>query len=186
MDCAASEFYDEEKRVYEIEEGMFLSTDEVIDYYGRLLDAHPHFFSIEDPLHEKDYDGWKKFTERFGSRIKVIGDDLYTTNPRFIRQGVAEKWANALLLKVNQIGTITESMEAAKLKFDNDMIVVVSHRSGETGTTLIADLVVGIGATAIKTGATARGERVGKYNRLLEIEEYLREHDKLGSYTTAW
>jgi enolase len=179
LDCAASEFYNSETKKYEVIEGKFLSSDEMVDFYDKLVADHPALISIEDPLDEADYDGWAKFTERLGSKIMVVGDDLFTTNPRLIKKGIEAKWANALLLKVNQIGTITEAMEAAKLMFDNKNQVIVSHRSGETETTLIADLSVAIGARFIKTGATARGERVAKYNRLLQIEEYLAEHNLL-------
>jgi enolase len=110
-----------------------------------------------------------------GERIMVVGDDLYTTNINTVKKGIENKWANSLLLKVNQIGTINEAVEAAKLLFQNNMNVIVSHRSGETMSTLISDLAVGIGAKYIKTGAPARGERVAKYNRLLQIEEFINE-----------
>jgi len=180
LDCAASEFYDAESKKYEVIEGKFLTSDEMVDFYDQLIKDHPALCSIEDPLDEADYDGWAKFTARLGDKIMCVGDDLFTTNPRLIKKGIEGKWANALLLKVNQIGTITEAMEAAKLMFDNKNNVIVSHRSGETETTLIADLAVAIGAKYIKTGAPARGERVSKYNRLLQIEEYLQEHNMLG------
>jgi len=135
--------------------------------------------SIEDGLDEKDYDGWKKLTEALGSKIMIVGDDLFTTNTNLIEKGLKENWANALLLKVNQIGTVSEAMNAAKMLFDVGGQVIVSHRSGESASSIIADLVVGIKAKYIKTGATARGERVCKYNRLLQIEEYLEEHEML-------
>jgi len=138
--------------------------------------------SIEDGLDEKDYEGWTALTARFATEHKdvmLVGDDLFTTNPILIQQGTQKKWANALLLKVNQIGTIMEAMHAAKLMFAARGNVVVSHRSGETPDALIADLAVAIGAEFIKTGATARGERVAKYNRLLVIEEYLRQNNMI-------
>eukprot|EP01027_Heterolobosea_sp_BB2_P013569 GEZU01019562.1.p1 GENE.GEZU01019562.1~~GEZU01019562.1.p1 ORF type:complete len:482 (+),score=196.30 GEZU01019562.1:337-1782(+) len=156
LDCAASEFYNKETQKYEVIEGKHMTSDELIDYYFKLVEEHPALCSIEDPMDEQDYEGWKKITQKLGGNVMIVGDDLYTTNPRLIKQGIAEKWANALLLKVNQIGTISEAMEAAKLKFDNKNQVIVSHRSGETATTLIADLAVAIGANYIKTGAPAR------------------------------
>lgn len=177
LDAAASEFYSDGK--YELESGKFFSTEEAVEYYEKMVDAHPALISIEDPLDEKDYEGWKLFTERLGSRIMVVGDDLYTTNCRLIEQGVANKWANSLLLKVNQIGTISEAMDAARMSFADNGQVIVSHRSGENSNTVISDLAVAIDAGYIKTGATARGERVSKYNRLLAIEEFLNEEGLL-------
>ena len=180
LDAASSEFYDSEQKKYEITQGKeYFTSEQMVDYYEGLLQRHPALVSIEDGLEEKDYDGWKLLTARLGSKIMLVGDDLYTTNTRLIKQGLEGKWANALLLKVNQIGSITEAMNAAKMIFAENQKVIVSHRSGETATTLISDLVVGIGATHIKTGATARGERVSKYNRLLQIEEYLEQHGLL-------
>jgi enolase len=181
LDCASSEFYEEGK--YEIEKGKYFSSEEAVQYYLKLKKDHPALISIEDPLDEKDYNGWINMTAEFGKAygrdVMIVGDDLYTTNTTLIKQGVANKWANALLLKVNQIGTIMESMDAAKMIFADNGQVAVSHRSGETSGSLISDLVVAIGANFIKTGAPARGERVAKYNRLLQIEEYLVEHDLL-------
>lgn len=180
LDCAASEFYDKESQKYEIVQGQkYLTADEMLDYYDELLKNHPAIISIEDPYDEQDYDAWIKFNEKFGDRLMVVGDDLYTTNTETIKKGIENKWANALLLKVNQIGTITEAMKAARMILAENQKVIVSHRSGETSTTLISDLVVGIGATHIKAGAPARGERVAKYNRLLQIEEYLERHQLL-------
>ncbi len=179
LDAAASEFYDKESKKYEVIEGQHLTSEEMVDFYEKMIDDYPFFLSIEDGLDEKDYDGWTKLTERLGKRIMLVGDDLYTTNTHFIKKGIENKWANALLLKVNQIGTISEAMDAARMVQNADQNVIVSHRSGETGTNLIADLAVAIGAKYIKTGAPARGERVGKYNRLLQIEEYLKENNLL-------
>ena len=179
LDAAASEFYDKETGKYEVIEGTFLSSDEMVDFYEKMINDHPAFVSLEDGLDEKDYEGWKKLTDRLGSRVMLVGDDLYTTNTRLIKQGIEEKWANALLLKVNQIGTISEAMDAASMIFNAKQNVIVSHRSGETATTLISDLAVAIGAQYIKTGAPARGERVSKYNRLLQIEEHLKQQGKL-------
>eukprot|EP01083_Nonionella_stella_P213506 770032_1 len=182
LDCAASEFYDEEKEKYEISAGTWKTADEMVAFYEKLVEDHPALISIEDGLHEKDYEGWIKLTESLGNKMSV-GDDLYTTNPELIKQGIEKKWANALLLKVNQIGTVSEAMDAARLIFDQGQNVIVSHRSGDTPDSLIADLAVGIGAQYIKTGAPARGERISKYNRLLQIEEFLSENGMLREET---
>jgi len=179
LDCASSEFYDSEKKLYEITEGNWISSEQLVSFYEKLIQDHPALCSIEDGFDEKDYEGWAAFTKKLGDKIMIVGDDLYTTNTNLIKLGLEHKWANALLLKVNQIGTITEAVEAAKMIFEAGQNVIVSHRSGETETTLISDLAVAIGAKYIKTGATARGERIAKYNRLLQIEEYLREHKLL-------
>jgi len=179
LDCASSEFYDSETKKYEITEGNFITSEELLLFYEKLINDHPALCSIEDGFDEKDYEGWKSFTKKLGEKIMIVGDDLYTTNSRLIKKGIEEKWANALLLKVNQIGTISEAMEAAKLIFSSNQNVIVSHRSGETETTIISDLAVAIGAKFIKTGATARGERVSKYNRLLQIEDYLKQNNLL-------
>lgn len=174
LDCAASEFYADGK--YEIEKGHFLPSADLVSYYLKLKKDHPALISIEDGFDEKDYDGWTKMTAAFATEhptFMIVGDDLYTTNTELITKGVANKWANALLLKVNQIGTVSESMDAARLIFADAGQVIVSHRSGETVNTLISDLAVAIGAGFIKTGAPARSERGAKYNRLLVIEEML-------------
>jgi len=173
LDCASSEYYNKEDGKYEVEKELFLNNTELVDYYSKLVEKHPALKSIEDPFDEFDYDGWKLFTEKMGDKIMIVGDDLYTTNIHTVKKGIENNWANSLLLKVNQIGTINEAVEAAKLMFENNMDVIVSHRSGETTSTLISDLAVGIGAKYIKTGAPARGERVVKYNRLLQIEEII-------------
>jgi len=182
LDCAASEFYDEETKKYQVEKKVSLTSDEMVRYYMKLKKDHPALISIEDGMAEKDYDGWVKLTSTMTAEYKdmmIIGDDLYTTNTDLISQGVKNKWANALLLKVNQIGTISEAMNAAKMIYEDKGNVAVSHRSGETIDALISDLAVAIGAQFIKIGATARGERVAKYNRLLAIEEYLKTNNLL-------
>jgi enolase len=176
LDCAASEYFNERLDFkYEIEEGKFLDTMELVDYYCKLVERHPSLKSIEDPFDEFDYEGWIEFTKRMSDKIMIVGDDLFTTNYEIIKEGLEKKYANALLLKVNQIGTISEAVEAANLIFENNMNVIVSHRSGETTSSLIADLAVGIGAKYIKIGAPARGERVVKYNRLLQIYEKIKK-----------
>ena len=179
LDAASSEFYDAEKKLYEVEVGVFKTGDEMIQYWKDLIEKHPCIVSIEDGLDEKDYEHWVKLNAAIGDKVQLVGDDLYTTNPKTIRKGLEGKWCNALLLKVNQIGTISEAMEAAKLILDANQRVMVSHRSGETCNSVIADLAVAIGAQSIKTGSTARGERIQKYTRLLQIYEYLKEHDML-------
>jgi len=171
LDCASSEFYDEELQLYEIEQNLFFTPDQLIDYYGNLLEKYPSLISIEDAFHETDYDSWKKFTSLYLDKLMIVGDDLFCTNPKLIKQGIHENWANSLLLKVNQIGTITEAVEGAKQMFAVNGNVIVSHRSGENNQDYIIDLAVGMGAKCVKIGACARGERVSKYNRLLEIEE---------------
>ena len=173
LDCAASEFYDKETKKYEVENGRFLTNFELIDYYGDLMTKHPALKSIEDGFHENDYAAWIQFTEKHGNNLMIVGDDLFTTNPKLIKQGLDEKWANSLLLKVNQIGTITEAVEGAKMLLDKGQEVIVSHRSGETNHAYIVDLAVGIGAKFLKIGSPCRGERVAKFNRLIEIEHNL-------------
>jgi enolase len=179
LDAAASEFYDEESQLYEVEVGVKKTGDEMIAYWKDMIERHPALISIEDGLHEKDYETWIKLNQQLGDKVQLVGDDLYTTNPKTIRLGLEQKWANALLLKVNQIGTISEAMDAARLVLDAHQKVMVSHRSGETCNSVIADLAVAIGAQYIKTGSTARGERIQKYTRLLQIYEYLRDHEML-------
>ena len=167
LDCASSEFYNEETKLYEIEKDLFLDSESLISYYGDLIKEYPMLKSIEDGFHEKDYDAWKKFTELYGDKIMIVGDDLFTTNSKLIKFGLENKLANSLLLKVNQIGTISEAIESAKLF--NKKNVIVSHRSGETNHAYIIDIAKGIGARFVKIGSPCRGERVEKFNRLLEI-----------------
>lgn len=167
LDCAASEFYDEKEKLYEIEKDLFINSDELINYYGKLIKEYPMLKSIEDGFHETDYESWKKFTHLYGNKIMIVGDDLFTTNSRLINYGLKNNLANSLLLKVNQIGTITEAIEGAKLF--NSQNVIVSHRSGETNHSYIIDIAKGIGAKFVKIGSPCRGERVEKFNRLLEI-----------------
>ena len=173
LDCAASEFYNEKTKVYEIEKEIFLDGDSLINYYSDLMKMFPYIKSIEDPFHETDYESWIKFTNLFKDEIMIVGDDLFTTNPELVEQGLNKKWANSLLLKVNQIGTISESIKSANMMINNNKQVIVSHRSGETNQSYIIDLAVGIGAKYVKIGAPARGERVSKFNRLIEISEQI-------------
>lgn len=169
IDAASSEFYSD--GVYDVD-GMKLSAGELADHYMNLTKQFP-LMSIEDPFQEDDFDTTAELTKMIGNKVQIVGDDLFVTNTKRLCKGIENGSANALLLKVNQIGTISESGDAAKMSFDNGYRVVVSHRSGETEDTTIADLSVGWGSGEIKTGAPARGERTAKYNRLLRIEEEL-------------
>ncbi|MFC4911056.1 phosphopyruvate hydratase [Actinomadura gamaensis] len=169
LDAAASEFYSD--GVYEFE-GSKRSAEDMAAYYGELVDAYP-LVSIEDPLNEDDWSGWKALTEAIGSKVQLVGDDLFVTNPERLDRGIREGAANALLVKVNQIGTLTETLDAVALAQTNGYRCMMSHRSGETEDTTIADLAVATNCGQIKTGAPARSDRVAKYNQLLRIEDIL-------------
>ncbi len=169
MDVAATEFFADGK--YEFE-GKQLTSDQMIDYYSELVQSYP-LVSIEDPLDEDDWSGWAKLTANLGDKIQIVGDDLFVTNPERLQRGIDSKTANALLVKVNQIGSLTETVDAVNLAHKNNYRSMMSHRSGETEDTTIADLAVALNCGQIKTGAPARSERVAKYNQLLRIEEEL-------------
>ena len=171
LDVAATEFYSESTGTYKFE-GKERTTDEMIAYYTELLERFP-LVSIEDPLAEDDWAGWTKMTAQLGDKVQIVGDDLYVTNPARLQRGIDEKAGNAILVKVNQIGTLTETRDAVELAQSKGMKAIISHRSGETEDTFIADLAVATNAGQIKTGAPARSERVAKYNQLLRIEEEL-------------
>jgi len=171
MDVAATEFHDNGKYTFE---GASKTSAEMIAYYTSLVDAYP-IVSIEDPLNEEDWAGWTDMTKALGSRIQIVGDDLFVTNPERLARGIAGGTANALLVKVNQIGTLTETIDAVEMAHRADYRSMMSHRSGETEDTTIADLAVALNCGQIKTGAPARTERVAKYNQLLRIEEELQE-----------
>lgn len=171
LDVASTEFFDEATGTYDFE-GSKRSADDMIAYYAELLAAYP-LVSIEDPLAEDDWAGWTKITAELGSKVQLVGDDLYVTNPARLQRGIDEAAGNAILVKVNQIGTLTETMDAVSLAQRHGMKAIISHRSGETEDTFIADLAVATNAGQIKTGAPARSERVAKYNQLLRIEEEL-------------
>ncbi|MEY2694016.1 MAG: hypothetical protein RL142_364 [Actinomycetota bacterium] len=171
LDVAATEFYDEASGKYKFE-GAERTSDEMIAYYADLVAKYP-LVSIEDPLAEDDWAAWTKITAELGSKVQLVGDDLYVTNPARLQKGIDEKAGNAILVKVNQIGTLTETLEAVSLAQTHGMKAIISHRSGETEDTFIADLAVATNAGQIKTGAPARSERVAKYNQLLRIEESL-------------
>lgn len=183
IDAAASELYDEDsgRYVFPGESKMSgvkvsRSTEEMVDYFRRLVEGFP-ICSIEDGLHEEDWDGWKLLTKTLGDRIQLVGDDLFVTNTARLKKGIDESAANAVLVKVNQIGTLTESLEAIEMAKSAGYKTVISHRSGETEDTFIADLAVAVNSGQIKTGAPCRSERVAKYNRLLRIEEQLEGGD---------
>jgi enolase len=169
MDVAATEFHEGGKYKFE---GALKTSDEMIAYYTSLVDAYP-IVSIEDPLNEEDWAGWTQMTTVLGSRIQIVGDDLFVTNPERLARGIAGNTANALLVKVNQIGTLTETIDAVEMAHHASYRTMMSHRSGETEDTTIADLAVALNCGQIKTGAPARTERVAKYNQLLRIEEEL-------------
>ena len=170
LDCAASEFYDAEKGKYVVK-GNDMTTDELVELYKEIVNEYP-IASIEDPLHEEDFEGFATITKELKG-IQIVGDDLFVTNTKRLKEGIKSGAGNALLLKVNQIGTLSESIDAANLAFRNGYGVVVSHRSGESEDSTIADLSVALNAGQIKTGAPARGERTAKYNQLIRIEEEL-------------
>ena len=171
LDVASTEFYNEKTETYSFE-GKEITAAELISYYEELLANYP-LVSIEDPLAEDDWAGWTEITARLGEKVQLVGDDLYVTNPERLQKGIDLKAGNAILVKVNQIGTLTETMDAVSLAQREGMKAIISHRSGETEDTFIADLAVATNAGQIKTGAPARSERVAKYNQLLRIEEEL-------------
>lgn len=171
LDPAASEFYKDGKYVL-AKEGRTLTSDEMVDFYAKWVEKYP-IISIEDGMAEDDWDGWQKLTARLGKKIQIVGDDLYVTNVKRIYEGITLNASNSVLIKLNQIGTLTETLAAINMARDAGWTAVVSHRSGETDDTTIADLAVGLATGQIKTGAPARSERTAKYNRLLRIEEML-------------
>jgi enolase len=171
LDPATSEIYDDGKYVLE-HEGRTLTPEEMAAYWHDIRQRFP-IVSIEDGMDEEDWDGWKALTEKIGDLCQLVGDDLFVTNPERLRRGIETGVANSILIKVNQIGTLTETLEAIQVARDAGYTTVISHRSGETEDTTIADLAVGTRAGQIKTGAPSRSDRVAKYNRLLRIEEEL-------------
>lgn len=175
LDVAASEFYNREfgKYVFEGEE-VIRSSDEMVAYYEMLVSEFP-IISIEDPMDEEDWEGWKLMTERLGDKVQLVGDDLFVTNTRRLQKGIDKEVANAILIKVNQIGTLTEAFEAIELAKISGYNNIISHRSGETEDSIIADIAVAFQTGQIKTGAPCRSERVAKYNQLLRIEDELGE-----------
>jgi len=174
LDPAASSFYSADKGKYILqgEGGRELTSDEMVDFYADLVDKYP-IISIEDGLDENDWDGFVKLTERLGGKIQIVGDDLFVTNTKFLKKGIDMKAANSILVKVNQIGTLTESFDAIEMAMKAGFTAVVSHRSGETEDSTIADIVVASNAGQIKTGSASRSDRIAKYNQLLRIEDEL-------------
>jgi len=174
LDPAASEFYDAKKKKYIFAKSdkSEKSSDQMIDFYDKWIKAYP-IISIEDGLAEDDWDGFKNFTKAFGSKIQIVGDDLFVTNTQRLKKGIKEASANSILIKVNQIGTLTETIQAVEMAKRAGFTAVVSHRSGETEDTTIADLVVALNTGQIKTGSASRTDRIAKYNQLLRIEEEL-------------
>jgi len=171
LDPAATEFYKEGKYVFEAE-GISRTAGEMVDYYAMLVNKYP-IISIEDGLAEDDWDGWRLLTERLGGKIQIMGDDIFVTNTERLARGIKTGVANSILIKLNQIGTITETLDAIEMARQSGYTAVVSHRSGETEDAMIAELVVAVNAGQIKTGAPCRTDRVAKYNQLLRIEEEL-------------
>ena len=169
LDAAASEFYEDGK--YKMQ-GRDYTSEEMIDYYSTFVDNYP-IYSIEDGLAEQDFEGWVKLTAALGDKVPMIGDDLFVTNKKILAEGIEKKQANAILVKVNQIGSLTETFETLELAFKHNFKAIISHRSGETGDSFIADLAVASGAGHIKTGSASRSDRMEKYNQLLRIEEAL-------------
>lgn len=174
MDVAASEFYNTETKMYELKKSGqgTKTTAEMIDWYEELIAKYP-IISLEDGLGERDWDGWKVLTDRLGKKIQIVGDDLYVTNPAILQEGIDKEIANSILIKVNQIGTLTETFDAMELAKKHGYTAVVSHRSGETEDTTIADIAVAFNAGQIKTGSMSRTDRIAKYNQLIRIEEEL-------------
>src|SRR6056297_23461 len=173
LDPAATEFYDADKGLYIFEStGEERNSDQMVEYWKELVDKYP-IISIEDGLAEEDWDGWKKLTETIGDRVQIVGDDLFVTNVKRLQKGIDMNAANSILIKVNQIGTLTETIDAVNLAMKNGMTAVISHRSGETEDTTIADLAVALNTGLIKTGSASRSDRIAKYNQLLRIEEML-------------
>ncbi|OQX90020.1 MAG: phosphopyruvate hydratase [candidate division Zixibacteria bacterium 4484_93] len=174
IDAAASNFYDEKKKLYRFE-GKTLTSDEMVEYYKQIVSKYP-IILIEDGLAEDDWDGWKILTDALGKNVQLVGDDIFVTNLKRIKEGVARGVANSVLIKPNQIGTVTETIEATTWALRKGYNAMVSHRSGETSDTFIADLAVALGTGQIKSGSVSRSERLAKYNRLMEIEDELDEN----------
>ena len=173
LDPAASEFYNKEKKVYHFEStNEDLSSDDMVNYWKKWVEKYP-ILSIEDGLDEDDWEGWAELTKQIGHKVQIVGDDLFVTNVKRLSQGIDSKVGNSILIKVNQIGTLTETINAIRLAIENSYTSVISHRSGETEDTTIADLAVALNTGLIKTGSASRSDRIAKYNQLLRIEEAL-------------
>jgi enolase len=173
LDPAASEFFDRGKYVFHKSDGAERSSGEMIQMWADWLKQYPEIYSLEDGLAEDDWDGWKELTRQLGDKVQLVGDDIFVTNPTTLEKGIRDRIGNSILIKLNQIGTATETLRCIELALQSGYTVVISHRSGETDDTTIADLAVATGVGQIKAGSVARGERVAKYNRLLEIDHEL-------------
>ncbi len=180
LDPASSEFYKNDKYILE-SEGKKLSSEEMVDYYVNLVEKYP-IISIEDGLAEDDWTGWKILTEKLGDKIQIVGDDLFVTSVKRLKKGIQKNIANSILIKVNQIGTISETLDTIQLARTNNYTTVISHRSGETEDSFIADMAVGLNLGQIKTGSLSRSERVSKYNQLLRIEDELEGYSKYSGF----
>jgi enolase len=180
LDAAANEFFVKGKYVLQGEGKKGMSADALIDYYEKLIDKYP-IISIEDGLAEQDWDGWERMTERLEARIQIVGDDIFVTNPSIFKKGIQQGIGNAILIKLNQIGSLTETLQAIEMAEDAGYQSIVSHRSGETEDTFIADLAVAVNAGQIKTGSASRTDRVAKYNQLLRIEEDLGDNARFSN-----
>jgi enolase 1/2/3 len=173
LDPAASEFYDSDRKLYMLKgDDKELTSDEMVDYWVKMVENYP-IVSIEDGLDEDDWDGWAKMNQKLGDKIQIVGDDLFVTNTERLARGIKEDVANSILIKVNQIGSLTETLDCIQMAHNNSMTTMISHRSGETEDTTIADLAVATSAGQIKSGSASRSERVAKYNQLIRIEEWL-------------
>lgn len=173
LDAASSEFYNKTSGNYELKgEGVTRTADEMVEWYAQMCERYP-IISIEDGLDENDWDGWKTLTDKLAHKVQLVGDDLFVTNAKILQKGIDQNIANSILVKVNQIGSLTETLEAVELAHRNQYTAVISHRSGETADTTIADLSVALNAGQIKTGSLCRSDRIAKYNQLLRIEEEL-------------
>ncbi|MFR4287487.1 MAG: phosphopyruvate hydratase [Enterococcus italicus] len=185
LDPASSEFYSDETKKYHFE-GKEMTSNEMLAYYQELVKKYPAIISIEDGFSEHDWDGFKKMTEEMGDIIQLVGDDIFVTNPTIFAEGIKKQVANSILIKLNQIGTVSESIETIKMARSNGYTTMISHRSGETGDTFIADFAVAMNAGQIKTGSMARSERVEKYNQFLRIEEELAGYGQLAHFPKAY
>ncbi|MSE21666.1 phosphopyruvate hydratase, partial [Lactobacillus parabuchneri] len=171
FDCAASEFYNTETKKYDLKgDGKSYTADEFVSLLEGIVDKYP-VISIEDPLDENEWEDWQMATQRLGKKVQIVGDDLFVTNTDYLKKGIKMGVANSILIKLNQIGTLTETVEAVEMAKEAGYTAIISHRSGETEDTTIADLVVGLNAGQIKTGSMSRGERIAKYNQLMRIED---------------
>ena len=184
LDSAANEFYEKGKYILK-SENKKLKPEDMIDYYENLIDKYP-IFSIEDGLAEQDWDNWELLTDRLGGSVQIVGDDIFVTNPKILNKGIEDGIANSILIKLNQIGTVTETLDAIEMAKQAGYTTIISHRSGETEDTFISDLVVGINGGQIKTGSMSRSDRVAKYNQLIRIEEELGDAAMFSNNIFMW